>query len=53
MEYRYIAEMMATAYVKAYGLEKWNSLTEKEQHDVVMFLVNTTNKALDRMAASL
>lgn len=52
MEYRYIAEMMAAAYVKAYGLEKWNSLTEKEQHDVVMFLANTTNKALDRMAAS-
>lgn len=53
MEYRYIAEMMATAYVKAYGLEKWNSLTEKEQHDVVMFLANTTNKALDKIAASL
>ena len=53
MEYRYIAEIMATAYVKAYGLEKWNSLTEKEQHDVVMFLANTTNKALDKIAASL
>jgi len=53
MKYRYIAEMMATAYVKAYGLEKWNSLTEKEQHDVVMFLANTTNKALDKIAASL
>lgn len=52
MEYRYIAEMMATAYVKAYGLEKWNSLTETEQHDVVMFLANTTNKALAKIAAT-
>lgn len=52
MGYRYIAEMMAAAYVKAYGLEKWNSLTEKEQHDVVMFLANTTNKALDKIAAN-
>ena len=52
MEYRYIAEMMATAYVKAYCLEKWNSLTEKEQHDVVMFLANTTNKALAKIAAT-
>lgn len=52
MEYRYIAEMMATAYVKAYGLEKWNSLTKKEQHDVVMFLANTTNKALAKIAAT-
>ena len=52
MGYRYIAEMMTTAYVKAYGLEKWNSLTEKEQHDVVMFLANTTNKALAKIAAT-
>lgn len=52
MEYRYIAEMMAAAYVKAYGLDKWNSLTEKEQHDVVIFLANTTNKALAKIAAT-
>lgn len=52
MEYRHIAEMMATAYVKAYGMDKWNSLTEKEQHDVVMFLANTTNKTLEKIAAT-
>lgn len=52
MEYRYVAEMMAAAYVKAYGLDKWNSLTEKEQHDVVMFLANTTNNALEKIVAT-
>lgn len=52
MEYRYVAEMMAAAYVKAYGLDKWNSLTENEKHDVLMFLANTTNKALEKIAAT-
>lgn len=52
MEFKYIAEMMAKAYVKAYGLNKWNSMTEKEQHDVIMTLATLTNKALEKIAAN-
>lgn len=52
MEFGYIAEMMASVYIKVYGLKKWASLSEQEKHDVIMGLANTTNKALEKIAAT-
>lgn len=33
-------------YIKVYGAEKWQSLTDKEKHDVVMILTKDMLKAL-------
>ena len=33
-------EMLKAAYIKVYGVEKWNSLTSQEQHDAIMFIAN-------------
>ena len=30
--------MIAEAYIKVMGQEKWNSLTEDQKHDVVMMI---------------
>lgn len=35
-----IVNMMIEAYTTVYGIDKWNSLTATEQHDVIMILVN-------------
>lgn len=29
-----------TAYISVYGVEAWNSLSDKEKHDVTMTLAN-------------
>ena len=34
------------AYIQIMGLEKWNSLTEQEQHDAVMILLKDINNSL-------
>jgi len=39
--------MIAKAYIEVYGIEKWNSLSDKEKHDVVMFIANDLNNRLD------
>lgn len=44
-----MVEMMKAAYIEIMGVEKWNSLTEKEQHDAIMFMVKDATKALDRI----
>ena len=31
-----IIEMIKEAYVKVMGIEKWDGLTDKEKHDVIM-----------------
>ena len=46
-----IINMCIEAYIKVYGLEKWNSLTEEQQHDVIMTLVRELNAAVDRIDA--
>ena len=38
--------MIASAYIKVYGIEKWNGLSDKEKHDVVMFIANDLNNRL-------
>lgn len=37
------------AYIEVYGVSRWNGLTAKEQHDVVMIAVKDMVKALDRI----
>lgn len=44
-----MVEMMKAAYIEIMGVEKWNSLTEEEQHDAIMFMVKDATKALDRI----
>ena len=34
-----IMEKCAGAFIKVYGLEKWNSLTGQEQHDAIMIIL--------------
>lgn len=43
-----IINKIVEAYIKVYGIEKWNSLTNSEKHDAVMTLANSISKALDR-----
>ena len=38
--------MISSAYIKVYGIEKRNSLSDKEKHDVVMFIANDLNNRL-------
>lgn len=46
-----IVEACIEAYIKVMGLEKWNSLTVEQQHDVIMTLVRELNAAVDRIDA--
>ena len=39
-------EAARTAYIEIMGVEKWESLTDKEKHDAVMMLANGMNTAL-------
>lgn len=41
-----IVNMMIEAYIKTMGEDKWNSLTAKEQHDVIMIMVKDALKAI-------
>ena len=41
-----IVSMMIDAYIKVMGVDKWNSLTDQQQHDVVMILVKDMLQAL-------
>ena len=41
-----IVSMMIDAYIKVMGVDKWNSLTAQQQHDVVMILVKDMLQAL-------
>lgn len=34
-------------YIKVYGVKKWNSLTDQQKHDAVMFIWQDFGKALD------
>ena len=46
-----VIAMCIEAYIKVYGLEKWNSLTEEQQHDVIMTLARELSAAVDRIDA--
>lgn len=42
-----IVNAIVESYVKVMGADKWNSLTENQQHDVIMILVKDMLKAVD------
>lgn len=46
-----IVEACIEAYIKVYGLEKWNSLTVEQQHDVIMTLAREMNRWVDEFIA--
>ena len=46
---RRMANRIAGAYIQVMGQEKWDSLTEQEQHDVIMILAKDMLKAVTRM----
>lgn len=35
-----MVDMAKEAYIQVYGMEKWDSLTNKQKHDVLMFIAN-------------
>lgn len=39
--------MIQEAYIQTYSLEKWQSLTDQQRHDVIMTLARDTLEALD------
>lgn len=42
-----MVNMIVTAYIKVYGIEKWNSLTENQQHDAIMMIANSALSAME------
>lgn len=42
-----MVDIAKEAYIKVMGAEKWNSLTDQEKHDAVMFIWKDFGKALD------
>ena len=41
-----LVNMIVEAYIEVMGIAKWNSLSDLEQHDVIMTIVNDLNNAL-------
>lgn len=42
-----MVDAICEAYIQVMGIEKWNSLGEVGQHDVIMTIVKDLNKALN------
>lgn len=42
-----LIETMEAAYIQVMGIEKWESLTDAQKHDVIMILVKDSLKALE------
>lgn len=36
-----VINLIKESYIKVYGIAKWNSLTEQEQHDAIMILAKS------------
>lgn len=41
-------EMIKEAYIKVMGVEKWNGLTNKEKHDVIITIAKDFNDLLEK-----
>ena len=39
-----MVEMIKNAYISVYGEQKWNSLTDTEKHDAVMYIAKDFGK---------
>ena len=37
-------------YIKAYGIEKWVSMTDDQKHDVIMAIARILLKTLDNLS---
>lgn len=44
-----LIDATVTAYIAVMGYDKWYSLTEQEQHDVIMILLGDLSKAIDEI----
>ena len=45
----FIIEACKTAYINTMGVEKWESLTDEQKHDVIMIMAKDFNKMLDNI----
>lgn len=45
-----IIEMIKEAYISVLGVEKWNGLTNKDKHDVIMMIAQDFNELLEKYA---
>ena len=43
-EFETMVEMIKNAYISVYGEAKWNSLTDAEKHDAVMYIAKDFGK---------
>lgn len=43
-----IIEMIKEAYINVMGVEKWNGLTDKDKHDVIMTITKDFNELLEQ-----
>lgn len=41
-----IVNAIVKTYIEVMGLEKWKSLTEQEQHDMIMILARDLNEMI-------
>lgn len=46
MVFEKMIRIMTKAYISVYGIEKWNSLTNKEKHDAIMMMAHGMHEAL-------
>lgn len=44
-----VVNLVIDSYIAVYGLEKWNSLTEQQQHDVIILITKTAVTALEKL----
>lgn len=42
----FFLETVKNVYIKVYGLEKWNNLTDEEKHEATMIIAKDLNKIL-------
>ena len=41
-----MVNMIKCAYIEVYGVKKWESLTNQEKHDAIMFIAKDLSKAI-------
>ena len=46
-----LIDTFAEAYITVYGIEKWNSLTDQQKHDAIMFIARDLHERFNRSEA--
>lgn len=49
-EFDKMIDMIRDAYISVMGIEKWESLTDREKHDVIMIIAKDFSNALNNIA---